>query len=104
LWFNLIGRGFPLYAKSSIINLDCNLVSLASRPIEQDGRVDYNDSNAASRVALHQNVFFQPFTPPEVRPVVRCFSININRMITGIVASRAAANKYCHSIMLNEEN
>ena len=43
-------------------------------------------------------------TPPEVRPEVRCFSMQENRMTTGIVASRDAAKRYCHSIMLNDEN
>ena len=30
--------------------------------------------------------------------------MHINRMITGMVASSAAAKRYCHSIMLNELN
>ena len=43
-------------------------------------------------------------TPPAVRPAARCFSISMNRITTGMVATRAAANRYCHSIMLKEEN
>ena len=43
-------------------------------------------------------------TPPEVKPEVRCFSMHMNRITTGIVASSDAANRYCHSIMLNDEN
>ena len=30
--------------------------------------------------------------------------MHMNRMMTGMVASSAAAKRYCHSIMLNELN
>ena len=35
---------------------------------------------------------------------MRCFSIAMNRITTGMVASSEAANRYCHSIILKEEN
>ena len=42
----------------------------------------------------------QPFTPPAVRPEVRCFSMPMNRITTGMMAKMDAAKRYCHSIML----
>ena len=41
-----------------------------------------------------QKSLFHRYTP------TRCFSISTNRMITGTVANREDANRYCHSIML----
>ena len=43
---------------------------------------------------------YQPFTPPEARPLTRFFSMHINRMTTGMMAKMEAANRYCHSIIL----
>lgn len=40
--------------------------------------------------------FDQPFTPPEVRPATKCFSMSRNRRITGMVAKMEVANRYCH--------
>ena len=34
-----------------------------------------------------------PLTPPAVRPAVRCFSMNMKRITTGIVARRDAAKR-----------
>ena len=42
----------------------------------------------------------QPLTPPAVRPLVRFFSMDMNRITTGTMAKMEAANRYCHSIML----
>ena len=50
------------------------------------------------------SVLGHPFTPPAVRPAARCFSMAMNSITTGTVATSAAANRYCHSIMLKELN
>ena len=41
-----------------------------------------------------------PFTPPEVSPATRCFSMSRNSTITGIVANSDVANRYCHWMKL----
>ena len=43
---------------------------------------------------------FYPFTPPEVRPATKCFSMHRNRMTTGMVAKMEVANRYCHLMKL----
>lgn len=51
------------------------------------------------RTAPYRRVY-QPLTPPAVRPLVRCFSMPMNMMTTGMMAKMEAAKRYCHSIIL----
>lgn len=56
--------------------------------------VDYHIFVIPSDAAHH------PFTPPDASPLTRFFSMIMNKITTGTMANRDAANRYCHSIML----
>ena len=59
-----------------------------------------SENGAGHGVARQAKKGTQPWTPPEVRPLTRCFAMDMNRMTTGTMANTDAANRYCHSIML----
>lgn len=63
------------------------------RFLMQDSADDENDPRVLKidTEAMHSAAY--PFTPPAVRPDTRCFSMNMNRITTGMVASTAAANR-----------